>query len=175
MGRPQSWNEIVNFEAVETTEFAAVEQGPERFLTVELGPGRAISALTIDGRSELVDQVELRFGRSPETPPCRLIRGLGIPQLDAEWILVQPDVVRRDPARGWLPLGGRFLGSAVVGRAYTPMFEFGADVSREQLRIGASEHGQLELSDHTSRNGTTMVVPEALIRTLATDLPPSVS
>lgn len=49
--------------------------------------------------------VELRFSGEPH-PPCFLMRADCCPQLRAAYVVIQPDVVREDPTRGWVPLGG---------------------------------------------------------------------
>lgn len=87
--------------------------------------------------------VELRIGQSDETNPFLLEQGSAYKELcDAAgvdrtltYVLVQPDVMGKDPRRGWaiIPYGETIS----IGRAETPQFQLGRDIARE-------DHMQIE-------------------------------
>lgn len=87
--------------------------------------------------------VELRIGQTGETRPFLLDQGSAYRELcDAAgvdptltYVLVQPDVMKKDPRRGWavIPYGETIS----IGRAETPQFQLGGDIARE-------EHMQIE-------------------------------
>lgn len=44
----------------------------------------------------------------PDTPDIQIVRGENVPQLDALYVLAQPDVIAEDWRRGWIPVGGHW-------------------------------------------------------------------
>ena len=42
----------------------------------------------------------------PAVPDFFVVRADCLTQLEAEWLVIQPDVFRVDPTKGWEPLGG---------------------------------------------------------------------
>jgi hypothetical protein len=81
--------------------------------------------------------VEIRIGQTGETRPFLLDDGSTYRELlDAAgvdrtltYVLVQPDVMEKDPRRGWaiIPYGE----TVSIGRAETPQFQLGRDIARE--------------------------------------------
>jgi hypothetical protein len=74
------------------------------------------------------------------------VQGSECPQLRADYILVQPDVLAKDPRRGWVPIGSPapenrgegWAGDLVyIGRQDTPQLRLGPDVSRRHAYISA--------------------------------------
>lgn len=39
-----------------------------------------------------------------------------LPQLEAHWLVIQPETFRANPTQGWEPIGGRFDGLTFIGR-----------------------------------------------------------
>lgn len=101
----------------------------------------------------------LRLG-SPDALPCYLARATCLPQLGAEYVLLQPEVVARDPRQGWLPLGGLHSVSLCLGRGESPGLDLPVTASREHLYLTLGEH-ELTLTD-TSQNGTWFAVEPEL-------------
>lgn len=99
--------------------------------------------------------VELRLGDPTTAHRCVLVHGREWPQLGADYIVLQPEVVSKDPSRGWLPVGGLFPKTVVLGREASPAMEFGADVSREHCSIWADRGVRIEIGDD-SHNGTAI-------------------
>jgi hypothetical protein len=110
--------------------------------------------------------IELRLGRDEQTPTCYLIRNPSPFEDEGPFAVVQPDVVRRSPGRGWATVGGpesRGFGIEKllrIGREVSPQFDLGADVSRHHCLITverAKEDGLLEVETY-GRNGVRVVV-----------------
>jgi hypothetical protein len=99
--------------------------------------------------------VTLLLGRQPETPPCLLLPGDCCPPLGASYVLMQPEVIRQDIRRGWLPLGGRHAKAVELGRETSPGLNLGPDVSREHCRLAVNAL-ELAIEDY-SANGTIIV------------------
>lgn len=78
---------------------------------------------------------ELVLGRSGDTPQCFLLAGERCHQLGADYVIVQPTVVGRDPTRGWLPLGGRHPTDIYIGRTESPELDLGPSVEGEHLFV----------------------------------------
>lgn len=134
-------------EALDTIAFDAVEANPDhRRVELELllkGGGWETGDF-LDIKPDFQHPVELRFGRTAETSPCLLVRGSECPQLRADYILFQPDVVATDPRKGWIPIGGihsrRYpveerMDDISIGRQATPQLRLGPDVSRWHAEI----------------------------------------
>lgn len=102
--------------------------------------------------------IALRLG-APGADPCYLVRGESCPQLGAEYIVVQPEVLDRDATRGWLPIGGRHPDTVCLGRSESPELDYGEMVSREHLHIVCATN-EIVLID-TSKNGTWLTLDEA--------------
>lgn len=51
-----------------------------------------------------VDFVEIVS--DPSAPDFFVVRADCLTQLEAEWLVIQPDVFRADPTKGWEPVGG---------------------------------------------------------------------
>lgn len=128
-----------------------------------------------DGRSEFFlfghwialyhdpEPIELRLGREPETPTCLIVSASQVPQLGAEFVIVQPEVVSEDLTRGWIPLGGRHGQELRLGRQDSPALRLGPDVSRNHCMVTVVELG-IEIADD-SGNGTVVIArPERRIR-----------
>jgi hypothetical protein len=107
-------------------------------------------------RPSLPERLELRLG-SPNAAPCYVVPGDAYRLLDAEFMIIQPEVVRKEFWRGWLPIGGRYSDDVCLGRDETPELDLDARASREHLYVSVSED-VLALVD-TSRNGTWLSPP----------------
>jgi hypothetical protein len=109
--------------------------------------------------------IELRFGRDDQTPTCYLIRNPTPFEHEGPFVLVQPDVVRRSPGRGWATLGGPTPDGLTkdllrVGRAVSPQFDLGPDVSRHHCLITiecAKDYDLLEVETY-GRNGVRVLL-----------------
>jgi hypothetical protein len=117
----------------DTVEVEAIESDEKRVeYELGLGSGDADGSLMIE--PGFGHPIEFRFGRTRKTSPCLLVHGRECPQLGAEYVLVQPDVIAKDPRKGWMPIGGHWAETQAdlvyVGREDTPQFRFGPDVSR---------------------------------------------
>lgn len=147
-------------EAADTTEFEAVEADPEQRrieLELLLKGGAWEAGDFLDIKPDFRHPVELQFGHTPETSPCLLVRGSECPQLRADYILFQPDVVARDPRKGWVPIGGLHarrspveerMDTIYIGRQKTPQLRLGPDVSRSHAEISLKlkpTHSYLQL------------------------------
>jgi hypothetical protein len=142
-------------EELETIKFAAIEADPDRervdFELMLTPPGEHGGEVEI--KRDFKHPIELRFGRTPETSPCILIHGEECPQLGADYILIQPDVIAKDPQKGWVPLGGVHARSpqtpdtAYIGRRESPQLRLGPDVSRHHAEVvyGPSPYNFLEV------------------------------
>lgn len=106
-------------------------------------------------RRDFGGSVEIVFG-GDDAGRCTLLHGSSCPQLGAEYVLCQPEVVARDPRRGWLPLGGRHRDQLYLGRDDSPELVLGPSVSHDHawLLLTTSE---ILLSDG-SRNGTDLLL-----------------
>lgn len=117
----------------ETIEFEPVP--PPEFVWVEAN--RADEVILWGGWG--VDPVEIRLGQTTESSPLFLEQAgrhthkdlcdaAGVDP-DFALVVIQPDVMAEDPRRGWavIPSGGKVL----IGRAATPQFRLGNDVSRK--------------------------------------------
>jgi hypothetical protein len=118
----------------ETIEFEAIELKPKR-VCYELSDGASI---VLPARFR--GPIELRVGQTGETSPLFLHRGYKYPELcEAAGfahpptmrrmpVLIQPDVMAEDPDMGWEVCGDWID----LGRADTPQFRLGPDVSRSK-------------------------------------------
>lgn len=107
-------------------------------------------------RLDFKHPVELKLGRDSQTSSCFLIDASVCPQLRAEYIIAQPDVVRRDPARGWIPIGGYYEKIVDLGREASPQLRLGPDVSREHCYVSISRT-LIDISTY-GRNGTRILM-----------------
>lgn len=83
--------------------------------------------------------IELCLSPAGSTKPIYLEHGERCRQLGAALVLIQPEVVRLDPSRGWAAVGGRYESWVDVGREVSPQFELGADVSRDHATVSLNE------------------------------------
>jgi hypothetical protein len=81
-----------------------------------------------------------------------LVHGHEHPDLEAKYVVVQPDVFDADPKRGRVPIGGRHPNAVSLGRAESPELWLGPEVSRDHCSIDAS--GDSLVIDDYSTNGT---------------------
>lgn len=51
----------------------------------------------------------------PEVPDIFVVRAGCLRQVEAEWLVIQPEVFRADPTKGWEPIGGQFHGQHFLG------------------------------------------------------------
>lgn len=151
----------IEFEAISEHERAAGRRTYELTTSDEDVPSLVI-------RADFVGVVELRLGRTSDTSPCYLVRGEVCPQLAADYIVVQPDVMRQDPTKGWVPIGDTYPGDVCLGRRLTPQLRLGPDVSRDHCYIGwsrtmasTSKVPWLMITDGSGRNGTRVTADEA--------------
>jgi hypothetical protein len=79
--------------------------------------------------------IEVLLGVSGDTPACWIVSGDKCAQLGADYILVQPSVVEKDPTRGWLPLGGKHPTDIYIGQTESPELDLGPSVEGEHLLI----------------------------------------
>lgn len=98
-------------------------------------------------RPDFVGSVEIQLSDSEESPTVHLVHGRVAPQLRAEYILIQPDVIEKDPRRGWLPLGGVHYREVDVGRESSPQFDFDDDVAGAHCTIKGLGSNRLSIDD----------------------------
>lgn len=116
-------------------------------------------------KADFQHPVELRLGRDGQTPTCYLIRNPTPFEDEGLFAVVQPDVVRRSPGRGWATVGGPAVSGGIekllrIGREVSPQFELGPDVSRHHCLITVErvdEDDLLEVETY-GRNGIRVVV-----------------
>lgn len=117
----------------DTIEFAAVElEQPER-VCYELKDGTAFKFNDVNFNSP----IEIRVGQTTESSPLFLRHAQDFPDLyestgedlGKAWVLVQPDVYKKNPKLGWMVVTERT--DSEIGRATHPQFRLGRDVSRE--------------------------------------------
>lgn len=109
----------------------------------------------IEIRPDFKYPIEIQLGTdSSERRRLFLIHGRECPQLGADYILLQPEVVAEDPRRGWLPVGGVHDGSRGLGGEDTPELELGADVDPDHAHIGVDPDEAIGISDGSDRRGT---------------------
>ena len=131
----------------ETIEFEPVP--PPEFIWVEVN--RADEVLLWGGWPP---PVEIRLGQTTDSSPLFLDQGRAYEEVceaagvdpNFALVVVQPDVMAEDPRRGWaiIPQGEKVR----IGRAVTPQFRLGNDVSRNHLEI---ENNKWEDPDHVVR------------------------
>lgn len=101
--------------------------------------------------------VRLLLG-SVEAPPLELLDGEDVPQLGADLLVVQPEVIRADARRGWLPIGGVYSDAVCIGRTESPSLNLDPRASREHLYVHCTRQ-ELILVD-VSKNGTWVLVED---------------
>lgn len=95
---------------------------------------------------------EIRLGRSGrEERRLLLVHGDECPQLDADYILIQPEAVSADPRRGWLPLGGLYPSARSLGAEDTPELELGEDVDPDHAYVSVTSEGIYITDGSTSK------------------------
>jgi hypothetical protein len=74
--------------------------------------GRQTERVTLEKRETATFKAAeidfLEISAHEGTPRIVVINAGKITQLEAEWLVLQPELVRRDPSKGWEALGGRF-------------------------------------------------------------------
>lgn len=119
----------------------------------------------VDFNPDFRHPIAIDFGRTSETSRCFLVHGRECPQLNADYILIQPDVIAKDPRRGWVPIGGQHVlrpeeqarEAVYVGREETPQLRLGPDVSRSHCEIESCRKPggeSLTLTTHSRDEGS---------------------
>jgi hypothetical protein len=76
----------------------------------------------------------------PGASPIEIVSGLDWPQLHARYVIVQEEVVRRDPRRGWAPVGGVYPDHLLIGPSDASQLDFSAAVGKDDgVLVGAYE------------------------------------
>jgi hypothetical protein len=105
--------------------------------------------------------VEIRFGRDEQTPSCYLVRNPTRGEHESPFVIMQPEVIRQSPDRGWAKVGdGEREMLLEIGRDLSPQFDLGPDVSRRHCLISierVEDSGLVEVETH-GRNGTRVIV-----------------
>lgn len=90
--------------------------------------------------SHSFSRLYLELEEGPGASPIEIVSGLDWPQLRARYVVVQEDVIRKDPRRGWVPVGGVYPDCLLIGPAEAGQLEFSAAVGRDDgVLIGADE------------------------------------
>jgi hypothetical protein len=97
MPEQPEWNEAV------TGSVAGVETLSDGTLRYEVSRSGELPSLSVRMWSGVEVRIEL-----PNTAEIEVVRGELIPQLDALYVLTQPDVMSQDWRQGWVPVGGRW-------------------------------------------------------------------
>ena len=152
-----------------TLEFERIEIPESARVRYELSKGVGIR-LPEDFRGE----VEIQVGQTSESSVMLLRRGLDHPELcraegvspGMAYMLVQPDVMREERARGW----HAFWGPTSIGRLDSPRLRLGSDVSRREHAkvIAPADSGWIEII-RLSSNPVQVVVDSS--NRLPPDLP----
>lgn len=140
----------------ETVEFEAIETDPEHKrveFELMLGSMQDGEYVEVCIDRDFQHPIEIDFGRTPETSTCFLVQGRECPQLKADYILIQPDVIAKDPRKGWVPIGGMHarrpkeeaLETVYIGRDETPQLRLGPDVSRTHASVDFRRKPGIEL------------------------------
>jgi hypothetical protein len=86
-----------------------------------------------------VEQVEIVV---PEgVPRIFLVPADCVPQLGADWVVVQPDVFRKDARRGWEPVRDQ----SFLGRAETTRIQFGPHGPEVLCELRVDDEGGLRI------------------------------
>lgn len=147
----------------DTQEFEALRspEGVEERREFELVGNYRLSV-----RDEFREPIELRLGRDERTPTFYLVRRPSTLHLPHRWdyAVVQPEVVRAYPGRGWVESSEVVV--AHLGRGLSPEFELGPDVSRHHCLIArhdTDDRTVLEI-ENWGRNGLRVLAhPDDLV------------
>jgi hypothetical protein len=140
------------------------EQATAEWASVELSGAtyQEVSLLRRDEKAASIvlhecAEILLILGGGADSSPCVLRPGSEYPHLNAEHVVVQPDVVDRCPGFGLVPIGGRYPSLVILGRADSQELRLGADVSRGHCTVKSLGAGSVEIVD-CSLNGTRVLV-----------------
>lgn len=112
---------------------------------------------------EFTCPVDMRLGCTTVEQRVVLIHGRECPQLGASYLLVQPDVVARDPRRGWLPLGGRHPEQLFLGSEDSPELELGDGVDPDHAVVSITSEG-ICITDGSSTGTDVRAHPDDVMR-----------
>jgi len=127
---------------------------PEQLSAVEQERERRSYELRGDGGIHIPvvkTPIELRLGHA--SSPCFIVPGRWCPQIGAEYIVMQPDVLAQSFSAGWMPIGGRHPDYFLIGQHESafvvgvgrhempPYFEFAADVDGVHCQIATANSG----------------------------------
>jgi len=142
-----------------TQEFTAIERTEDVDVRTEF---EIVGNYRLPIKADFQHPVELRLGRDADTPTCYLVRNPSPFEDEGPFAVVQPDVVRRSPGRGWATVGGRFGMETrlKIGRDVSPQFDLSPDVSRLHCLITVERMHEADLLEVETygRNGTRVLV-----------------
>lgn len=138
-------------------------QDPHRFPAherLDVGPTAEVE-LSRGHRTVFVDHVfsrlELRLGGDPAIPPLEIVSGLEWPQLRARYVVTQPAVLASDPHHGWVPVGGIYPDSVLIGAGEVGQFSFAPTLGRDDHLLVCGYETFLSLTAGGDMGGTLRV------------------
>jgi hypothetical protein len=136
MSRENPRGETSEFEEVE-----AVEPSVEYNLKFD-------EPLKLCVKGNFRERLECRLGSGPDTSLCHIVHGDQHPDLQAKYVVLQPDVFASDPARGRVPVGGEYPDRVNLGRLESPELRLGQEVSCDHCSIEVAA-GLLMIDDYS--------------------------
>ena len=115
-------------------------------------------------KEEFQHPIELRLGRDERTPTLYVVRHPSHRVSAPTYAVIQPEVVRAYPGRGWVEFKRWDEAVVQLGRGVSPQFELGPDVSRRHCLLAANGISEIDgLSnvleiENYGRNGLRILV-----------------
>lgn len=76
-------------------------------------------------------------------PRIFVVRADCVPQLEADWVILQPDVFREDPTQGWHPVRGQ----SFLGYGEDPRMRFRPEDPETLCEVNVDDEGALRVQN----------------------------
>lgn len=101
--------------------------------------------------------LEIRLGDNSTEKRLEVVSGLEWPQVQARFIVVQPEVLAEDPRHGWVPVGGIYPDSVLIGPGEVGQFSLPTAVGYNDHLLACGYETFLSLTAGGSMRGTLRV------------------
>jgi hypothetical protein len=128
--------------------------------------GRRTKRVVLDGLDEAatfraadIDFVEILAHEG--TPQIVVISARQVMQLEADWLVLQPELVRKNPGKGWQAVGGRFDELQFLGSEELTAIQFREDEDTTICRLRSFGPDAIEIVNLSEKSLELLAFPPA--------------
>jgi hypothetical protein len=90
--------------------------------------------------SHVFSSLGIKVDNDPPIPDFEIVSGFEWPQVEARYIVTQPDALTKGPSQGWAPVGGIYPEDIAISPSNHPQFMYSSEFLPDDLLFIVRSH-----------------------------------